>query len=52
MLMQVIASSIPIPESQPATPPVSPFYAMSYSPQSPGREGSEHTEQLDYSDSD
>ena len=47
------ASSIPIPESQPAPPPSSP---LSYSPQSPGRVGDEHIEQLDsihiFSDSD
>ena len=35
------ASSIPITESQPATPPVSPL-SRSYSPKSPAQEGSEH----------
>ena len=50
------ASSIPIVESQLATPPISPFSPcspQSYSPQTPGHSGSEHDEQLDIiSDSD
>ena len=44
------ASSIPITESQPATPPVSPL-SRSYSPKSPAQEGSEHIEHI-FSDSD
>ena len=47
------ASSIPIPESQPATPPVSPL-SLPYSPQSPRIEA-DYTEQLEditISDSD
>ena len=51
------ASSIPIEESQLATPPLSPlslpFSPQSYSPQTPGQSGSEQEEHINIiSDSD